>query len=235
MTHNSKELSEKVNSFDLYRQTTTPKILRRLRRADRKADAERWIDDLAESTGVERRAEFRSYAEVVQYPIEGPACGWVHEPSPHDGGASAARGPLDLNSLSPDEVAAIARALLGDENESLSSANELRFGTHGSMSIDLKKGVWKSFETGEPGGGMIALVAREKGLSDADAYNWICNLLGHPLPSLKNSVSKRHGPMKTKTGSPLFRSGALKMVKLARMVSPLKPIGSFDQMATVAG
>ena len=54
----------------------------------------------------------------------------------------------------------IARELLGEPNRAYSTAKELRFGTRGSMSVDLEKGTFFDFETGE-GGGVTALIARE--------------------------------------------------------------------------
>ena len=47
---------------------------------------------------------------------------------------------IDWVALMPD----VARLLLGEINENLSSETELRFGNHGSMSVDLKKGVWQA-------------------------------------------------------------------------------------------
>jgi hypothetical protein len=40
----------------------------------------------------------------------------------------------------------IARTLLGEPNQRLSSKTELRFGARGSMSIDLCKGTWFDHE-----------------------------------------------------------------------------------------
>lgn len=56
----------------------------------------------------------------------------------------------------------IAIALLGEENKRLSSTAELRFGSHGSMSIDLGKGTWYDHET-EEGGGMVSLIKKHHG------------------------------------------------------------------------
>ena len=42
-----------------------------------------------------------------------------------------------------DLMEPVARELLGEPNQRLSSKRELRFGTHGSMSVDLEKGVWQ--------------------------------------------------------------------------------------------
>jgi len=42
--------------------------------------------------------------------------------------------------------------------------HELRWGTHGSKSVDVRKGTWYDFETnGGEGGGVIDLVKREEG------------------------------------------------------------------------
>lgn len=53
-------------------------------------------------------------------------------------------------------IGVVARELWGEENKSLSHGNELRFGTHGSKSVDLDKAVWSDHET-EEGGGFIDL------------------------------------------------------------------------------
>ena len=42
--------------------------------------------------------------------------------------------------------------------------HELRWGTHGSKSVDVKKGTWYDFETnGGEGGGVVDIVKREEG------------------------------------------------------------------------
>ena len=56
----------------------------------------------------------------------------------------------------------VACRLLGEPNHSLSNAKELRFGTHGSLKVDLIKGTWFDHEAGV-GGGMLDLIRREKG------------------------------------------------------------------------
>lgn len=74
---------------------------------------------------------------------------------------------------SRDEVIAAARALWGNENPSLSSKAELRFGNHGSKSLNLKDLTWYDHEA-EDGGGWsdlfeMAGVRRES----ADSSSWI--------------------------------------------------------------
>jgi hypothetical protein len=72
---------------------------------------------------------------------------------------------------------AVARGLLGEPNKHLSSADELRFGAHGSMSVDLTKGTWFDHEGGE-GGGVLDLVTRETQLKNGAAVGYMKENLG---------------------------------------------------------
>ena len=74
----------------------------------------------------------------------------------------------DLSAL----IEPVARALLGEPNGRLSSQSELRFGNHGSMSVDLEKGVWCDHEAGE-GGGVLDLIERCTHLSGPEAFRWL--------------------------------------------------------------
>lgn len=74
----------------------------------------------------------------------------------------------DLSAL----IEPVARVLLGEPNGRLSSQSELRFGNHGSMSVDLEKGVWRDHEAGE-GGGVLDLIERFTKLSGAEAFRWL--------------------------------------------------------------
>lgn len=67
---------------------------------------------------------------------------------------------------------AVAIELLGEPNKSLSSPSELRFGNKGSLSVDLKKGVWADHSEGT-GGGVLKLVERETGRKGSDAIQWL--------------------------------------------------------------
>jgi hypothetical protein len=63
------------------------------------------------------------------------------------------------------QMARVAKALLGAPNQSLSKqGKEWRYGTRGSLKIDLHKGTYFDFETNE-GGGILNLIKREKGLT----------------------------------------------------------------------
>jgi len=58
----------------------------------------------------------------------------------------------------------VARELLGEPNKALSKKGDMRFGTHGSLSVKPEEGTWHSFEE-EVGGGVLDLIARETGLA----------------------------------------------------------------------
>ncbi|MFD3396725.1 AAA family ATPase [Alteromonas macleodii] len=64
----------------------------------------------------------------------------------------------------------VAMQLFADKhNTKMSSANELRFGSNGSLSICLKKGLYKDHES-DTGGGLKALIERETG---QDGIEWL--------------------------------------------------------------
>jgi AAA domain len=77
----------------------------------------------------------------------------------------------------PDHIRlmeSVALHFLGqlNENQSNRDRTQLRFGTNGSISVDLTKGVWFDHENNE-GGGAIDLIMRETGLRGArEAYEW---------------------------------------------------------------
>jgi len=66
----------------------------------------------------------------------------------------------------------VARALLGEPNKSLSSKTELRYGSRGSLSINLEKGTWFDHESQE-GGGLFDLVAREANIEPRESVRWL--------------------------------------------------------------
>jgi len=57
----------------------------------------------------------------------------------------------------------IAREVMGDPNARLSSKDELRFGTNGSLSVDLRKGVWFDNEA-KVGGGVLDFLRVKLGI-----------------------------------------------------------------------
>jgi putative DNA primase/helicase len=66
----------------------------------------------------------------------------------------------------------VARALLGEPNRSLSSRHEWRYGTNGSLSVNLETGTWFDHEANE-GGGVIGMIKRWKGLEGSDALQYL--------------------------------------------------------------
>ena len=66
----------------------------------------------------------------------------------------------------------VARHLLGEPNKEFSDTTELRYGSHGSLAIDLKHGRWYDHEA-QVGGGVLALVARNIGCGNGEAVEWL--------------------------------------------------------------
>ena len=71
-----------------------------------------------------------------------------------------------------DLIMQVALKLYGQPNKALSRAGELRFGTRGSLSVDLKSGVWFDHEQGV-GGGVLDLIERETGLKGSNRLDWL--------------------------------------------------------------
>jgi hypothetical protein len=69
-------------------------------------------------------------------------------------------------------IGPVARQLLGEPNPAHSSRGNLRWGTNGSMSVDLVKGVWHDHESGE-GGGTIRLIEVRARTDKAGALAWL--------------------------------------------------------------
>jgi hypothetical protein len=93
-----------------------------------------------------------------------------HRTPPDEGGArgnllgGGLRGFLNRNRLQRQvPIAEVAAALGLEANRALSSAWDLRFGTHGSLSIDPDGGRWFDHEAGR-GGGRVELVQHVLGL-----------------------------------------------------------------------
>lgn len=85
----------------------------------------------------------------------------------------------------------VARLLLGDPNRALSSKAELRYGSRGSLAINLTKGVWHDHET-DQSGGLLDLVVRETGCPMRDAPAWLKDH-GFELDSNADGWRKNNG------------------------------------------
>ena len=86
-------------------------------------------------------------------------------------------------------IGPLARRLLGEPNMRLSNGRELRFGSHGSLSVDLNKGVWHDHEAGI-GGGVLDLVERETSVRGPERFRWL-EKNGFLSPSPKSNGAGR--------------------------------------------
>jgi predicted P-loop ATPase len=97
----------------------------------------------------------------------------------------------------------VAEKLLGEPNRQLSNGHELRYGTHGSLSVDLDKGTWKDFETDE-GGGVLDLVQRLRKCDRRQARDWLeenISLKTDPRSAKPNGDARQaKGRAETKAG-----------------------------------
>ncbi len=78
-----------------------------------------------------------------------------------------------------DDIAAraeeVAKALFGDPNPRLSTKDELRFGSNGSLRVTIAgehRGTWRDHESGE-GGGVLDLIAHRHGGDRKSAAAWL--------------------------------------------------------------
>ncbi len=101
-----------------------------------------------------------------------------------------------MSASQPDPVAEfvramepVARELLGEPNQALSSKEELRFGGRGSMSVRLDAGTWYDNEAGQ-GGGVLDLVQQRRHLDKPGAVAWMREH-GHLQPPAKPSHSRQ--------------------------------------------
>ena len=80
------------------------------------------------------------------------------------------------NGTAPDlaqHMDRVARALLGEPNRRLSKQHELRYGTNGSLKVDLASGTYYDHEA-KTGGGVLDFIKYKKGLTtNADAFDFM--------------------------------------------------------------
>lgn len=69
-------------------------------------------------------------------------------------------------------IGPVADRLLGERNSHLSSDSEIRYGKHGSLSIDLPTGTYYDHES-KQGGGVLDLISRELHLDHGAALKWL--------------------------------------------------------------
>lgn len=91
-----------------------------------------------------------------------------------------------MHDLAP-HMADVATRLLGAPNRAHSTRIDWRYGRHGSLSVDVRKGVWRDHETGE-GGGVLDLIRARTGLTGREALDWI------GLPPEDTDHTRRRAP-----------------------------------------
>ena len=94
----------------------------------------------------------------------------------------------------------VARHLLGPPNASLSTAVNLRWGTNGSFSVDVIKGVWYDNEAGV-GGGCIDLVTYKIGLKGKGAADFLADI-GCPISDDRPGPAKKAAHKPNGAGAP---------------------------------
>jgi len=92
-----------------------------------------------------------------------------------------------------ERIEDVAHALFGEPNRLLSTRAQLRFGTHGSLAIEIagdKRGEWYDHEN-KIGGGVLDLVRKHTGLSNGEAAEWLVSELGVRIEAKPQAKTKR--------------------------------------------
>jgi len=90
------------------------------------------------------------------------------------------------------DAGSVAEALLGVPNKGLSTKHTLRWGSKGSLKLELrgaKRGVWHSKESDE-GGDLLALIRQQHGCGFADAVAWARGQTGLPAELPDNEADR---------------------------------------------
>jgi predicted P-loop ATPase len=96
----------------------------------------------------------------------------------------------------------LARELLGEPNRDLSTPTQLRFGTHGSVAVEIDgddAGRWFDHEHGVGGAG-IELLRHRRGLSNGAALDWSRQWLGMPTSPQRQNVDQAPPPPSLPSG-----------------------------------
>lgn len=117
---------------------------------------------------------------------------------------SVARLAARLN----EQIVELATALLGEPNRRHSTTQQLRFGSKGSLAVEIKgehAGRWYDFEAGVGGAG-LELIQHQKELNKIDARDWAWNWL-RVSPTKYSSAMEPAAP-----ANPALNSPELKVV-----------------------
>ena len=101
----------------------------------------------------------------------------------------------------------IARALLGEPNGDLTTKRQLRFGSKGSLAVELvgqRAGRWYDHEQ-EVGGGLVELVRRERHCETREAFAWLRSMgIGDDQRTPRYTVTGRW-VYRDRAGQPVYR------------------------------
>ena len=86
----------------------------------------------------------------------------------------------------------VARELLGEPNPHHGKPGELRYGTRGSLSVDVGNGRWFDHER-RIGGGVLELIIRERGGTKAEARRWLKERGSYTRPDPAIIAQRRAG------------------------------------------
>lgn len=118
-------------------------------------------------------------------------------------------GSIEIHDLAETlngEIETLAHELLGAPNPKLSTANQLRFGTKGSLAVEIdgpNRGKWFDHEVGE-GGAALELIMHRQGCGLQDAVRWarewsICPSVPRPAKADNLSAGRRDAEIVDKT------------------------------------
>tara|TARA_R110002012_G_scaffold99272_2_gene237189 strand:- start:1309 stop:2307 length:999 start_codon:yes stop_codon:yes gene_type:complete len=93
----------------------------------------------------------------------------------------------------------IVSSLVGEPNKSMSSKDDIRYGSKGSLSIHPSKGVYTNYETGE-NGGVIDFIKQENHFdTNYQVMTWIKDFLGSSPAPPPPPISDKKNPNTTET------------------------------------
>jgi len=92
-------------------------------------------------------------------------------------------------------IGPVARKLLGEPNANLSSRDTWKYGTHGSLAVQVagdKSGTWFDHEA-NIGGGVVDLLKRELRLEPGDVADWLQREVGMAPPITGQATARKPG------------------------------------------
>ena len=104
-----------------------------------------------------------------------------------------------------DFMEPVCLKLLGEPNRRLSGPTNWRYGTHGSLSVDIKKGVFHDHEGGEGGGVLDFIISLIPSVRNStEARRWLRTEFDAGPPPLQNNVVSMQSPTHTTVEAEYF-------------------------------